>query len=317
MSAVVKSATNMTKKVINWYPGHMFTGMKAMMGKLSSVDCIIEIHDARLPFTGRNTELKRSLGAIKPHILVLNKCDLADLSRWDEIEERLRHNGDTNVIRTSLTGNSFDHANRGYDKLAQLVVDVVRKSDRYNREGSNQFKTMIVGIPNVGKSSIINRLRQIHLGVAGTPAIVGSQAGVTKHVMQTIKICSKPPIYVHDTPGILQPNTTKSYPRAMKLAMCSTISDKAVGIEDIARFTLQWLNNRNMHDYIHIMNLESPVENFEEFIVKSALSLKKIERVRDRFTGEEKRLPDVKSICCLFVKSFRNGSFGKVMMEDL
>lgn len=316
MSAVRNNVANLGK-AINWYPGHMFSGMKAMMGKLSHVDCVIEIHDARLPLTGRNIYLKRSLGTIKPHILILNKCDLADLSKWDQIKAKLEDNGDRHVLRTSLTGTSFDHAHRGYDKLGQLIVDTIRNSDRYNREDKMEFMTMIVGIPNVGKSSLINRLRQLHLGRSGEPAEVGPQAGVTKHVMQKIKICSRPRIYVYDTPGVLEPGVTKSHDKAMKLAMCSTISDKAVGIFNIAKYTIEWLNNRRMYNYVQVLKLEAPVTNFDELIVKTAISLKKIVLVRDRFTGEEKRVPDSDAVCNLILRNFRRGLFGTVMIDDL
>ncbi|KAG9509670.1 Mitochondrial ribosome-associated GTPase 1, partial [Fragariocoptes setiger] len=305
-----------SKKFVNWYPGHMYKGMQAMMGKLSRVDCVVEVHDARIPITGRNEELKRLLGSVKPHVLVLNKRDLADLSHWKQMKQLLHQRGDKNILLTDLSASQYTVKSRGYTDLAQMVINSIKLSDRYNREDVFGYKIMIVGIPNVGKSSLINRLRQYHAGLSGEPAMTGPQAGVTRHVMQTIKICNRPPIYVIDTPGILAPAQTTSKEDVMKLALCATISDKIVSNMDLSEYLLKWLNKRHIHTYLPHMNLTQPVHTLDELLIKGAIALNMTKTSRDPITRHETLLPDVERVASHFIKTFRYGLFGHVMMNN-
>lgn len=85
-----------SRELLNWFPGHMGKGMKQMQQKLKQIDCVIEVHDARIPLTGRNTEFKHTISGIKPHILVLNKSDLIEKHFEGKIIERLQQeNQDT------------------------------------------------------------------------------------------------------------------------------------------------------------------------------------------------------------------------------
>lgn len=286
--------------VINWFPGHMFSGMQAMIGKLNTTDAVIEVHDARIPLIGRNKEFREHLGVIKPRILVLNKADLADMRYWSEVKEKLRQRGDENIILTDLSGTCFSHKSRGYDTLLQRVVDLINRSDRHNRAAADHFNIMIVGIPNVGKSTLINRLRQHHLGRGGEPATVGSSAGVTKRVEYKIKICSRPLVYSLDTPGVLQPSQTKDKKQAMKLALCSNINDAVLDVETIASYLLDYLNQHDMLLYLDDFGLSEP-----------AKSISTLFREPD---GTSIREPSVTTnICWRLVKNFRIGRYGKVM----
>lgn len=310
-------STRSKTKAVNWHPGHMFKGMKAMMGKLNTVDCVIEVHDARIPMIGRNKEFRQHLGAIKPHILVLNKCDLADLSNWNEIKTKLAEKGDNNVLLTSMTGAESAHSKRGYTKLLDKAFKLINNSDRYNRVDSLQYKVMIVGIPNVGKSTLINRLRQHHLGVSGEPAKTGNEAGVTKNVEFMIKICSRPLIYSYDTPGVLEPTITKSHDTAMKLAVCSTIKDKVLKSEQLADFILKYLNKRQDFAYVTHLGLEAPPKDSTELCQQLAKMNEASVNQLNLFKGRDSiNQLDSSTICWRFVKLFREGRFGLVMFED-
>lgn len=301
-------------KVINWFPGHIYSGMQAMIGKLNTVDCVVEVHDARIPFTGRNLEFRNHLGAIKPRLLVLNKSDLADLKRWDSIKERLARSGDENVLLTDLSGSQFCYSNRGYDKLMGNVVNLINGSDRFNRESAREYKIMVVGIPNVGKSTLINRLRQYHLGLKGEPATTGGYAGVTRHVMNRIKVCSRPPVYLIDTPGVLQPSATKNIKQAMDLALCSTINDDVLEVDQVAAYLLERLNKMKNFSYQHTFQIDSPASNLDELI--KAASVHENMRIQVKSNEMDKMIvrPNVERICWKFIKDFRMGLYGKMTL---
>ncbi|KAK1886236.1 Mitochondrial ribosome-associated GTPase 1 [Dissostichus eleginoides] len=106
------------REVAHWFPGHMAKGLKQMRANLKSVDCIIEIHDARIPFSGRNPAFQETLD-VKPHVLILNKMDLADVSKEQIILKKLKRNGVKNVLFTDCLKQRDDNVK----KLVPMVVD--------------------------------------------------------------------------------------------------------------------------------------------------------------------------------------------------
>lgn len=304
---LIKTASTAVKSSINWHPGHMYSGMQAMIGKLRTVDCIIEVHDARIPFTGRNVEFRRQLGTIKPHLLVLNKCDLADLTGWKSIHDRLTKRGDQNVLLSDLSGNNTTEYQKNYTKIIDKAMSVIGQSERYNREGEKNFKLMVVGIPNCGKSTLINRLRQHHLGRKGEATKTGPTAGVTRQVEFMIKVCSRPSIYILDTPGILEPGATRNVDQAMRLALCSSINDRVLKPEQLASYLLNFLNNQQNFFYLEVMNLEKPILSTPELVAR----LKEI-RVRQ---DPNASATDNDELLWQFIRNFRKGHFGQVMFD--
>lgn len=302
-------------QAINWFPGHMYAGMQAMMGKLNTIDCVVEVHDARIPFTGRNQEFRRHLGLIKPRVLVLSKSDLADISRWNCIKKRLAQAGDENVVLCDLSGSTFSHSTRGYDKLMENVVNLIHSSERYNRQTSNEYKIMIVGIPNVGKSTLINRLRQYHLGLKGEPAAAASFAGVTRHVMNRIKVCSRPSVYLIDTPGILEPGVTKNHQQAMRLALCSTINDRVLKVEPLAEYLLKLLNKSKNYTYKDLFGIDFAVDNLNDLINAASKHEDMRLQVKCYKTGLMIDRPNGERICWKLVKDFRKGLFGRMTLD--
>ncbi|KFM67083.1 Mitochondrial GTPase 1, partial [Stegodyphus mimosarum] len=166
----------------SWFPGHMYKGLLQMQAKLATVDCIIEVHDARIPFSGRNPTFYSTLYAIKPHILVLNKSDLADLSHINDIKQGLLQENIHHVLFASCKGGSKS----GINKIIPLVTELIKDTDFYNRGNTSSFTLMVIGIPNVGKSSLINRLRNLHLKRKSATS-VGAEPGVTRSVLEKIK----------------------------------------------------------------------------------------------------------------------------------
>lgn len=114
------------KDLLRWFPGHMNKGLKQMQRKFKTVDCVIEVHDARIPFTGRNPVFTNTLIGPKPHILVLNKKDLTIQSLIPRIKDQLKAEGVNNVVFT----NCKHQYCRGLKTLRPLMVDLINNSNR-------------------------------------------------------------------------------------------------------------------------------------------------------------------------------------------
>ncbi|CAL4064422.1 unnamed protein product, partial [Meganyctiphanes norvegica] len=295
--------------VAQWFPGHMAAGLKNMQNKLKSVDCIIEVHDARVPLTGRNPLFGQTLLGIKPHILILNKMDLTNLRHKSRILEALQDQGIKEVIFT----NCKKPDSRGIKSILPTVSRLIKESDRYNRADEQDYSAMIIGIPNVGKSSIINALRAKHLR-RGRASAVGDTPGITRSVMERIKICEDPKVYLIDTPGILSPQIG-DVETGLKLALVNTIKEHLVGEDIIADYLLFWLHSNGFSRFIgSYFDVED--ENNIIIIIRQIMSTINnwVLSVKTH-NGYEKR-PDITLAATRFLKAFRTGNLGKVMLDD-
>lgn len=172
---------------------------------------------------------------------------------------------------------------------------------------------MIIGVPNVGKSSIINALRNRHLNKKGATQ-VGPVAGITRSVLTRIKVCEDPLIYVLDTPGVMLPNI-KDHEMGMKLALCSCFQDHLVGEDIIADYLLYWLNkNKNFH-YLDAVGLDEPTDDITHVLLSIAYKLGKTLTVRSLATNAMEVKPDFQSASRYFVNAFRRGEFGKICLD--
>lgn len=305
-----KSFQIITKDVIHWFPGHMGKGLKQMQQKLKTVDCIIEVHDARIPISGRNPEFKYTVSGLKPHILVLNKKDLIDNRSQSKIAEQIkRDEGIDHVVFT----NCKDQQCTGIKSLMPLARDLIANSNRFQRSEEADHTLMIIGVPNVGKSSLINILRNRNLRKKNATA-VGAVAGITRSVMMKIKVSEEPLMYLLDTPGILAPRV-KDTETGMKLALCSCLQDHLVGPDLIADYLLYWLNKNERFEYVKHLGLESPTDNILEALISCAKSLNKYKKIRN-FDGQMLLKPDFDSSAHHFLKLFRSGELGKTNLDN-
>lgn len=297
------------KESVYWFPGHMGRGLRQIQQKLKNVDCIIEVHDARVPISGRCRDFQTKVCGIKPHIFVLNKKDLADLSKAKDIERRLNDEGIKNVIFTNFK----DQTCKGMQSILPLAINLINESNRYNRTNNPEFAAMIIGVPNVGKSSLINRLRNKYLRKSNATA-VGGVAGITRSVLNRIKISEKPPVFVLDTPGILAPYVGDVF-SGLKLALAGCLQDHLVGQEIMADYLLFWLNKHRRFQYVDKLDLPRPSDDILEVLTLVASKLDKVRRIKN-YDGKLIVRPDYVMAAEHFLRVFRNGELGPVCLDD-
>ena len=202
---------------VNWFPGHMVKGLRQMQHTLLKTDCIVEVHDARIPLSGRNVSFKNNITGNRPHILVLNKQDLAFGSSKQKCAEHssaIEHKKlelKNEIMRrdTELSDVIFcscSDIKSGLKTILPSAIDLIQKSDRYHRATAPDSNIMIIGVPNVGKSSLINHIRKGNLRIKNNALRVGNKPGVTRALENKVKVSENPLVYLLDTPGIMMPN---------------------------------------------------------------------------------------------------------------
>lgn len=304
---------NMRKKfvydgVVRWFPGHMTKGLKQMQQRLKNIDCILEVHDARIPISGRYADFSRTLTGLKPHILVLSKSDLADKEYSDSVVSKLKRDGLSNVIFTNLKNQKC----KNMKKILPLAINLISDSNRFNRMEQEFYSIMIIGVPNVGKSSLINRLRSDNLSL-GKGTAVGNTAGVTKSVLTHIKISEDPLVYLIDTPGILAP-TIRDIHAGMKLALVGCLQDHVVGLHVLANYLLYWLNKNGRFDYVEKLGMSEPNDDIMHVLTFIAAKLKKVRKIKG-YDGRLNLKPDFHFAAEYFVSLFRKGEFGSYCLD--
>ncbi len=212
---------------LQWYPGHMAKAKRMIAEQLNLIDVVIELLDARLPISSENPDVD-SLIAGKPKLVVLNKADLADEAvnkKWTAFYQK---QGTAALLLDSI------HKKNGklvVHKLREILKDKIEKQKEKGMV-NRSIKVLVLGIPNVGKSSFINMLS----GRAGT--ITGDRPGVTKG-KQWIRLNSG--IELLDTPGILWPKFD-SEETGLRLAFAGSIKDEIMDVEELAVKLLEFLN---------------------------------------------------------------------------
>ena len=209
----------MAQNPIQWFPGHMAKTRRVIKECLPQVDVVIELLDARIPYSSRNPEIEAMIEQ-KPHITLLTKATLADPEVSRKWAEYYNARGSKTVIIDSVTG-------YGMDALDAAIKEVMsEKLERYRDKGMDgrKLKAMMVGIPNVGKSSLINRL------AGGKKARVENRPGVT---LAKQWVPTSVGLDLLDMPGVLWPKF-EDEKVGQNLAMTGAIRDQIIDIEEIA-----------------------------------------------------------------------------------
>lgn len=211
---------------INWYPGHMKKTKELIQENTKLVDVVIEVIDARLPISSKNPQLD-TLFLEKPKIIAFNKVDLAGKAALSGFEAFYRDRGYRVVGINSITGEGTKELIGEVQSAAQNLYEKLKRKGMRKRA----VRIMIIGIPNVGKSSLINVL------VGKKSAKTGDKPGVTRG-KQWVRIRSD--IELFDTPGILWPKF-EDEETAMKLALTGAIKDEVIPLMETARWLVSYL----------------------------------------------------------------------------
>lgn len=276
---------------IQWFPGHMAKARRQVTENLKLVDIVFELIDARLPMSSRNPMLDDIIHQ-KKRLLILNKADMADetqTKRWIQFFEEKGHK--------AVAVNSLD--SKGLKRVTKAAEDVLaEKWDRMRKKGlkPRAIRAMIVGIPNVGKSTMINRLAKKNI------ARTGNMPGVTKS-QQWIKVGKE--LELLDTPGILWPKFEDQRVGA-KLAITGAIKDAIMNMDDLAIFGLNFLETyypQRLHERYQIEGLTDPIVGTFDHIGK----LRNI-----KMSGGD---IDYSMVSELIVRDIRNEHLGKLTFD--
>ncbi|MFE4704140.1 ribosome biogenesis GTPase YlqF [Peribacillus simplex] len=211
---------------IQWFPGHMAKARREVTEKLKLIDIIFELVDARIPASSRNPMIDEIIQH-KPRVILLNKADMADPVKTNMWLEHYKAQGKTAIAINSQAGNGLNQITAAAKKLLK------EKYERMESRGikPRAIRAMIVGIPNVGKSTLINRLAKKNI------AKTGNTPGVTK-AQQWIKVGKE--LELLDTPGILWPKF-EDQEVGLKLALTGAIKDTILNLHEVSLYGLRFL----------------------------------------------------------------------------
>ena len=213
--------------IINWFPGHMKKTLEEMQKNVKLCDCLIYVLDARLPKSSLNPQIDKIVGH-KPILYVLNKADLADDNKTKKFVEEFKQQG-KHVI--SLVSSGASARAKLLAALEELLAEKIAKNNQ--KQINALYKVMVIGVPNTGKSSIINAM------ATKAKAITGNKAGVTKST-QWVRCGIN--IALLDTPGTLWPKL-EDKDVSLKLAFSGAIKDDVLDVEELGLELVRFLIN--------------------------------------------------------------------------
>lgn len=293
---------------IQWYPGHMTRAKRKIESDLKLVDLVIELLDARCPAATENPDIRR-LTAGKKRLVLLNKADLADENVTEAWKEMFAGQG---VSAIALDSRSRDSIDRVRKAAAELTKEKREKERARGIVGDRALKAMILGIPNVGKSTFINSM----LGKAS--AKTGNKPGVTKG-NQWINIGNE--LLLLDTPGVLWPKF-EDQETAICLAEIGAISDQVIQAEELSVKLLDFLYanyRKNLFERFDIseeeFNEKLDLMDTEVLgVSRRALALLDLIAVR-RGCIKKKAEPDYERCAKMLLDEFRSGKLGRISLQ--
>lgn len=280
----------MNKTNINWFPGHMAKAKREIEEKLKFVDVVFELVDARIPLSSRNPMISEILKN-KPHLILMTKATMADPVYNSKFEKNLIHN---EALERVLLIDSISGLNT--NKIVSMSKELLKeKLEKEKLKGMKErpLKAMVIGIPNVGKSTLINKL------VGKKTALVGNRPGVTIS-QQWIRINKD--LDLLDTPGVLWPKF-ETQEIGFNLALTGAIKDTVVYKDDMILYFLSFLKE-NYKDSLKLYNVTSDTDNIEILNIigknKNFIRNKEIEYER---------------VYDLIINDFRNLKLGRITLD--
>lgn len=276
---------------IQWYPGHMNKARNQLEDKMGLIDVIVEVLDARIPQASRNPMIEKLVGD-KPHLIILNKADLADPILTKAWQKQLQKPGKFVMAMDSLH-------NTNMQALIRLIKKAAAgKTQKLEAKGAAHpmIRIALAGIPNCGKSTIINRL------VGRNVALVGNKPGVTK---EQTWLKTKTNIQILDTPGILWPKF-EDQEVGFKLAAFGAIKDSIFHADDVALFVLKNLRKYYLSDLVKFArSTKEQINNIND--TDLLLAMTELYGMRD----------DYDRFSLYFLQRLRKGKVGRITLDRL
>lgn len=295
---------NENKTNINWYPGHMAKTKRQIIEDLKLIDIVIELLDARIPISSQNPDIKEIIGD-KTKIVLLNKCDLSD-EKENANGYSILKKGIKAVLTDSNSGQGVQELIRQIKLMAKEDLEKMASKGRIGKS----IRVMILGIPNVGKSSLINRISK------KTSAGVGNKPGFTKQ-KQWIRVSDN--IELLDTPGVLWPKF-ESQEVALNLSFTGTIKDEVLEKTEVAFYLVKWLLENEEESLLNrykltkddINDIKETVQNPSEQIASiiDKIAKKRGAIISGGYIDEEK-------ISGIIIDEFRSGKMGRISLEKV
>lgn len=276
---------------INWYPGHMKKTKELLMENLKLVNLVIEVIDARIPSSSKNPDFDK-LFKDKKRLIVLNKYDLANPNLNKAWEQYYKSKGWSVVLYNATDNKQLRKIENAIEEASKEIVERYKKRGLINKS----IKAMIVGIPNVGKSTLINSLAK------RKSAKTGNMPGVTKG-KQWIHLANN--VDLLDTPGILWPKFEDENV-AIKLAITGAIKDEVLPIEEISlKFVEEMIKLNELDAIVKRYNIETSDKGID---ILNRIALKKGYLIKEDI--------DYLRVANLLLNDYRNGKFGNITIEQ-
>lgn len=274
---------------IHWYPGHIAKAERKLKEQLNLVDVVVEVADARIPLSSMYPNIKKLIGE-KPRLIVFNKSDVADLEKTKQLVEKIKEEYNCPILFTSNTDN------KDITKIVNKIADLSKPAiTKLVQKGllPRPARAMIVGMPNVGKSSIINKL------IRKTKTKTGAKAGVTRQ-QQWVRI--NPRVDLLDTPGII-PVKQVEQEKALKLAFVDSIGENAYELESIAAEFLKQMLEKYPDVVMSRYNLSGDDITLESI-------------AKNRNLVGQNSMPDTLRAASMLMNDFRDGRLGRLTLDE-
>ena len=291
------------KTNINWYPGHMAKTKRQIIEDLKLIDIVVEILDARIPLASRNPDIEQYVKN-KDRLIILNKYDLADETQNKQWIEYFKSKGIETVLVNSNTGEGIHNAIKKIEEIYE------KNSQKYSGKGriGKSIRVMVIGIPNVGKSSFINRITKKN------SAQVGNRPGVTRQ-KQWVRINGN--IELLDTPGVLWPKF-ESEEVALNLAFTGTIKDDVIETIEVGFNLLKVLVNEYRSLVISRYKLdEGEVQRILELDAEENEKILEIMHLIGKKRGALRSGGEIdeEKTAKIILEDFRSGKIGRITLE--
>ena len=280
----------MNNNPINWYPGHMAKTKREIGEKLSLIDVVFEVIDARIPMSSKNKDID-TLIKDKPKVLIMTKIDLCDMDKTNKWKSYYENNG-YQVIMVDLLNNK--NVNEIFNKI-NPIINALNEKRKSKGLKERKIRALVLGIPNVGKSTLINRL------VGKKATNVGNKPGVTKN-LQWIRVNDK--LELLDTPGILWPRLDNNEV-AHNLASMTAIKEEVLDLEDISIYII----NTMFKYYPDNIKTRYNIDNNNDVVETLDLIGKKIGAIKNNEVDYDKVYDRI-------LKDLREGYLGKVTFDN-